>query len=265
MVAGRTRVEADGLGDWRFYAATRVAADVPPAYPGGPSHKAGSAIVLVTSVSIPNHPSLSFMTPSATALALDAAFNSGITAAALWPQINFKAVVTPDGPGTAIATNDAPLLFDFLSASMVAAVSSFQAIEAFANETIARHLKGKITLQRRKGPEDMDAEEIERHVSTEEKIATVLPLVLNMPSIKGGTHWQKFVLLKRTRDAATHFKSGDQYSLAGKISKDSLYSILLINDPCQFPLGALRVIWSLRKPIVTPRWLDHLAEKHGLF
>jgi hypothetical protein len=42
----------------------------------------------------------------------------------------------------------------------------------------------------------MNAEEIERHVSTEDKIATILPKLLNVHSIKGGREWQLFDKLK---------------------------------------------------------------------
>ena len=34
----------DGLGDWRIALATRLVKDVPAAYPGGPSHKAGAPV-----------------------------------------------------------------------------------------------------------------------------------------------------------------------------------------------------------------------------
>jgi hypothetical protein len=264
-MANRTRVETDGLGDWRIQAVAPLASDVPPAYPGGPSHKANSTtVVLTTRASTATHHNLFFTTPSATALALDGAFRAAQAAADLWPQIKFVPLVTPDGPGTGI--ENAPVLFNFFAESMAAAGSGFQAIEAFANETIVRDLKGAMTLERRRGPEELNAEEIERHVSTEEKIASVLPRVLNISSIKGSSEWAKFVLLKNVRDATIHFKSGDQYPLArgGKVSESSLYHILLNNDPRQFPLIALRVIWRLRKPTAIPRWLNHLAEKHGV-
>jgi hypothetical protein len=264
MASDCTRVEADGLGDWRMQAATRLASDLPPAYSGGPAHKAGTAVYLTTVASTPEHPNFSFLTPSAAALTLDAAFRSAAAAADLWPQIRFQTVVTPDGPGTSIATSDVPLLFDFLTNSIAAAGSSFQAIEAFANETIARNLTGMMTMQRRKGPEELDAEDVERRVSTEEKIATVVPHLLKIAPIKGTANWENFVRLKSVRDAATHFKSGDQYSLAGKIGKDSLYFILLNHDSRQFPLTALRLMWALRQSTATPRWLVHLAEKYGV-
>jgi len=134
------------------------------------------------------------------------------------------------------------LLFDYFEACLAAANSSFQAVEAFANETIARVLKGTMTLDQRDGPEALSAEEIERKVSTADKIAMVLLRALNAPSIKGRYEWQQFVALKNVRDRSTHFKSGDQYPLGGKADGNSLYYILLNRDPKTFPLTALRVI-----------------------
>jgi len=36
----------DDIGDWRIEAAATLAKDVPAAYPGGPSHKAGAHVYL---------------------------------------------------------------------------------------------------------------------------------------------------------------------------------------------------------------------------
>jgi hypothetical protein len=214
--------------------------------------------------STPQHPNLAFPPPNAAALTLDAAFRSAAAAAGLWPQISFPPVITPHGQGAGIPTTDVTLLFDFFSGAIAAVGSSFQAIEAFANETIARNLTGTMTLKRRKRTETLTAAEIERHLSTEEKITIVLPDLLKVPSIKGGRHWTEFSLLKAARDNAIHFKSGDQYPPGGRLGKESLYSLLLNNDPRAFPLIALRVIWDLRQRTGTPRWLDHLAERHGV-
>jgi hypothetical protein len=136
-----TQVEQDGLGDWRLQAVTRLAADMPAAYPGGPSHKAGAPVYLVTSTEMAGHPNLNFRTPSATALALNSAFRSSERAALLWPQIGFDAVQTLRGLSTSIRLMDMPVLFDYFEECLASASASFQAIEAFANETIARYLK----------------------------------------------------------------------------------------------------------------------------
>jgi len=134
-------------------------------------------------------------------------------------------------------------------------------IEAYANATIARLLKGKMTIQRRGGPREMNAEDIERNVSTSEKIAVILPALLNAPSIKGGSEWQSFDNLKNIRDASIHFKSGDQYPGSGKAEKNSLYYSLMNSNPHEFPMTAVRVILRLADN-PPPRWLTHLIEKY---
>ena len=221
-------------------------------------------MVLITMAASPGHKLLGFATPSAAALALSSGFRSAERATQLWPQVTYTDVITPDGPAKSVSTEHAGILFDYFEACLASANSSFQAVEAFANETVARLLKGTMTLERKGGPEALNAEEIERKVSTAEKIATVLPRTLNVPSIKGRHEWQLFGELKDVRDASTHFKSGDQYPLSGKADTDSLYYILLNSDPQKFPLTALRVISSVLANHEKPRWLSHLAEMHGI-
>ena len=256
-----TAVEGDGLGDWRLQAASRIVADVPAAYPDGPSHKAGTVITQTTMAATAQHPNLGFITPSAAALALSAGFRSAELAVSLWNKVQFQTLVTPDGPGSGVS--NMVVLFDHFEEALAAANSSFQAIEAFANATIARSLVGTMTVQRRNGPQQLDAEQIQRQVSTSEKIATILPMLLNVGSIKGRSEWQSFDKLKDVRDASTHFKSGDQYPNTGKLAKGSLYDVLLNTDPREFPLTAVRVISKLG---VTPqpRWLTHLIEKYNV-
>jgi hypothetical protein len=261
--SGGTQVEQDGLGDWRLQAATRLTADLPAAYPGGPSHKVGSPVYLVTSTEMAGHPNLSFRTPSATALALNSAFRSSERAAVLWHQIAFDATKTPHRSGTSVRLLDMPLLFDYFEECLAAASASFQAVEAFANETIGRYLKGTFTIQRQKGPEVLDADAIQRTVSTDEKIATVIPALLNKPTPKGRVEWPHYKELKGVRDASVHFKSADQYPVGGKTDKHSLYYRLLNNNPKRFPRTALALIWKLHVDAEAPRWLIHLADKYG--
>lgn len=157
------------------------------------------------------HPNVGFRTPSATALALNSAFRSAERAAALRPQIVFEAVLTPEGPGTGVQLSSQSVLFDYFEECLAAAGASFQAVEAFANETISRHLNGTVTIQRRTGPEDLDADMIQRTVSTDEKIAIVIPRLLKTTSVKGRVEWKHFKELKGVRDASIHFKAVDQY------------------------------------------------------
>lgn len=256
-----TAVEQDGLGDWRLQAASRIVADVPAAYPGGPSHKAGSKIYQTTMAATAQHPNLGFFTPSAPALALSAAFRSAGLAVSFWNQVQYQNMVTWNGPGNGVS--NIVVLFDYFEEALAAANSSFHGIEAFANATIARSLNGTMTVQRGSGPQQLDAEQIQRQVSTSDKIATILPTLLNAASIKGNCEWQSFDKLKGVRDASTHFKSGDQYPKNGKVTKGSLYDVLLNTDPYEFPVTAVRVISRLGV-IPQPRWLSHLIEKYNV-
>jgi hypothetical protein len=261
--AKRTKVEADGLGDWRLRAVTRMLSDLPPTDAGAPAHHSGSPVRLVTFGSTAQHRVFSFFTPSAAALALNAGFRAADRAVRWRSQImEFADLITPDGPAVGIRVEDAPLMFDYFEDAFAAAISSFQAIEAFANQVIAQNSSGPMMLDGHSAP--LSPEQIERRVSTQEKVSTVIPKLLGVPSIKGRHEWQLFRTLKRVRDDAMHFKSGDQYPHSGKIKKDSLYDVLLNHDPCSFPLTALRVIWHIRVKENTDRWLNHLAEKHGI-
>jgi hypothetical protein len=262
--AERTRVEADGLGDWRLRAATRLMSDLPATDGGAPAHKVGSSVHLVTIATTPQHRIFSFFTPTVPALALNAGFRAAERAVAARSQIVLRNILTPDGTGAGIRVEDAPLMFDYFEDAFTAAISSFQAIEAFANLVIAQHGTAPMTLTGRRDLETLSAEEIVRSRSTAEKIGTVIPNLLRMPSIKGQSEWQRFLTLKRVRDDAMHFKSGEQYPHSGKVGKGSLFDILLNQDLCDFPLTALRVIWHVRIKTETERWLDHLAEKHGI-
>ena len=66
----------DGLGDWRHWAVTTLAEDMPAAYPGGPSHKAGAPLYLSMDARNPKGERVGFTMPSPTALALSISIQS---------------------------------------------------------------------------------------------------------------------------------------------------------------------------------------------
>jgi hypothetical protein len=202
-----TSIEQDGLGDWRFQAVRFLAVDQPPAYLGGPAHKAGAPVYLIIRTETSNHPNLVFRTPNAAALALQSAFHAAERAAALWPQIAFDQVQTPEGKGEGVALASMPILFDYFEECAAAATASFRAIEAFTNQIVGNHVQNPITLPRRKRSEifqlsirrkfpfirfqksktseTLNANEIEQRISTEEKIAVVIPTVTKKATLKG--------------------------------------------------------------------------------
>lgn len=73
----------DNLGDWRISAVTTLTEDVPAAYPGGPSHKAGAGIYQVCLVETEENEHVGFTLPSATAMAFNIALEAAKNASQL--------------------------------------------------------------------------------------------------------------------------------------------------------------------------------------
>jgi len=244
----------DGLGDWRIAAATQLAQDIPAAYLGGPSHKAGAAVYQHTHVKVQNGDYLGFVIPSATAMALNVAIKGSNKALELRGEIVFDDGVTPDGPGKSVSDHKLASLYDFFEQCMIAVTFSFQALETFSNQQIGTKLQGKIRLRRRNETREYSSEEIERKFSTEEKLGTVLPLLLHIPTLQGTTIWNQFLVLKSFRDACVHLKTKDQYS--AQTSEDDLLFYKFLNaDITSMPTSAVNIIKYFFTNQEEPRWL----------
>jgi len=245
---------ADNLGDWRFSAATRLAKDVPSAYPGGPSHKAGTPVYQSMITRNSSGHIVAFNTPSAVALALNIAFQASTAAVALKARITYRDIATPLGGGKGVETDDSGLLFDYFQQCMVAVTFSFQSLEAFCNQVVSRTLVAPLNITRKSGSQSMDAADIERYLSTDEKLATVLPQLLGIQGPKGTKLWQRYNGLKKIRDSTIHLKSEDQYS-SSNIDRESLFFQFLNHHPHQYPRIALEIVeYFERRPDV--RWLN---------
>lgn len=122
-----------------------------------------------------------------------------------------------------------PGLFDYFEQSMVAVTFAYQALEAFANVIISNSPVKQHELERRTGTKTVSSEDLERMASTEEKLATFLPRLAEVPSPKGKAIWEKFRKVKAMRDSTVHLKSFDQYR-RGEIDRGSLYHRFLNAD-----------------------------------
>lgn len=243
----------NGLGDWRIQAATKLAKDIPAAYPGGPSHKTGTPVYLTTLTRDFEGNYIGFITPSPTALALSIAVNAGKQAINLRRALAFKDVVTPHGPGKSVADENTPHLFDYFEQCMITVAFSFQALETFCNDIIANKLSGTYQLKRRNNSLEVSADELQRIATTEEKLATVLPDVLGLKSPKGKKVWQNFRELKRVRDTTIHLKSRDVYN-HGNIDKESLFYQFFKLKVDKFPKFAFEMINYFTNSEQVPRW-----------
>lgn len=246
----------DGLGDWRIALATTLAEDVPPAFPGGLSHKKGTGVYLSTGYEHPEHGKLSFITPHPSALAFNIAFKYSKEAKKLRSRLTKIAVVAPDGSAQAIPMADIPFLYDYFELVMIVVTFSFQAIEAFLNNEIVHNAKGDIRVNRRNKWITYTPLEAERKLSTEEKAAIVLPEILGISTPKGKIPWEGFKTLKTARDSTIHIKNKDIHQLS---ESENLFFNLLIDDPELYPKYAYQLIEWFFKGRKPPRWVELLA------
>lgn len=160
--------------DWRCRAVTTLAA------PAG-IHKTGTPVYVVTSGRAEGR-RITFITPSQEALALSLASRASSTALERRREVQITRVQVAPEPGTryAIGEESAPALYDFFEACYAVVTFSFQAIEAFANRVIAEKIEPGQTyrLTRGKRSAELDAEELQRRASTDEKVTAVLPELL---------------------------------------------------------------------------------------
>jgi hypothetical protein len=250
----------DNFGDWRIEAVTTLAKDMPAAYPGGPSHKAGTPVYLSHTVKHPQYNVFGFTTPSATALALSAAMKNAVVANSLRDTIVLRDHVTPWGSGKGVANESLPQLFDFFESCMVVVITSFQAIEIFSNTVISRNLKGTYQLKRKKASYTVTGEELERQATTDEKIGVILPKLLNVTTPKGKVIWQSYLDLKEARDATVHMKSHDAYTRKD-IDRESLFFQFFRRDPREFPKMAFQIIEYFLSANALPRWAQEVKRE----
>jgi hypothetical protein len=207
---------------------------------------------------------IGFVTPSSTALALSIAINASFQSAKLFKQIAFENVLTPEGPGRSVGHKNALPLFDYFELCMITVTFSFQALETFCNWVIADRIQGTLTICRNKVDETLTVDELERKLSTGEKLHLVLPKLFGIISPKGRKVWLNFKKLKHARDSIVHLKSSDQYpnrSVLGAVDKDSLYFVFLNNKMTFFPKAAIAMIQHFfvdSKEM--PRWLEKPVE-----
>ena len=144
---------------------------------------------------------------------------------------------------------------------------SFQALEAFCNETISYRVTGIYVLKRDKGIRNVTGDELERLASTEEKLGTILPDLLNVPTPKGTRIWDDFVELKRARDATAHIKSRDSSPrVTQPIDLDSrpLFHRFLGADVFAWVAAAVVLIDYFTLPGDTRPWLEHAKSTLGV-
>lgn len=253
-------MKSDGMGDWRIKAVTTLAKDVPAAYPGGPSHKAGALVYLISSTKATDGQSINFITPSPAALALNIASNAAKQAIHLRQTLAFKDMIGPDGHSKGVADENHPHLYDFFEFCMLAITFSFQALETFSNDTIVNSIKDTYPLKKNGITKNVTAYELQRNTSTEYKLSVILPDILKIASPTTDPIWSDFNKLKDSRDAVIHLKPS--YVATEDMQTEIIFCQFVEDDIAQFPKCAFRLIEHFLPPNKLPRWFILAKEMH---
>jgi hypothetical protein len=185
--------------DWRSRAVTSLEEDFLSPWTNQ-LHKKGTPVTLTTAVKHGDKP-LYFGEPSAPALFLSQAFKAYTEAIRIQPYL---ANETPSsGAGTSAA------IYDYLELIISSVIAAYTSLEAFANEEIPKEFiyeeqsEGGIIIARSK-------DWIEKHLSLDEKLATLLPKILEKKTPKGLKVWENYIQLRRLRHRIIHLKSADR-------------------------------------------------------
>lgn len=240
--------------DWRVQFATTTLSDIPAAFPGGPSHPAGSTVLVASIVTPAEGTPIGFPAPSAAALALSIAANASRAALAQRDSLRFGPGIAPSGAIINLDQSATGQLFDYFEQCLVATVFSIQALESYSNYKIAHSAKDGLTVERKGKDVVLSREEAERELSLDEKLGRTLPQLLGLASPKGSAAWEAYVHRRRLRDAAVHFKSHHQWTSSDQFD-DSPYSWFLQHSPLEIPVPTINLLRQFAAEHEQP-WLD---------
>ena len=193
-------------GDWRLQTTTHLAEDWTSPWTGITAPK-GARITVVSVIQLTKKKLLTIPIPNATASMLNASARAAESAHLLRVASGIDKSLKKE---VSFASEVDAL--DYVERMIESIVLAYSAIEAFANESIpsdfiyARHKSSDVLL------EAAGKETIERYVSTDEKLTSVLPEVLGCSSPKGTHCWQNYKQLKNSRDRIIHMKTEDRKS-----------------------------------------------------
>ena len=100
-------------------------------------------------------------------------------------------------------------------------------------------------------------EQIERYVSLDEKLNTVLPQIIGVSSPKGKAEWANYRRLKKIRDRIIHNKRVDRVPSKGK--DETLWRFLCDSDFRDFAThvkGIIDYYWQTVGGDKTARWYE---------
>lgn len=246
--------------DWRVGAVTRLAEDLQPTQPGGAIAKAGSRLFLSCLGDGGQFGRVGFIAPSPVALAMNLSLSASRTGEALKPTFKLKDSPSPEGLVKTVELQSSTALYDYFEYAMVSVFFAYQALESFSNDEIFRKASEPIEIKIRKKTETLTRREAERKLSTSEKLGTLLPNILNIPTMKGKALWEKFRELEEVRDNVAHLKNQTVHDASRNTENEKVLFTLLANDLARWPRIAMYILeYFIRGS--QPDWFKEL-QKH---
>lgn len=247
--------------DWRMWGYSFLTADVPPAYPGGPSHKSGSPVFVSSLTRTAQGDLIGFIRPRPPAMAMDIAIKAALLANTLRQTLVLTPTVTPHGMGKDVHLNNIPLLFDYFENCMISVTFSIQALDIFCNEIIAAYVKGTIPIKQNNKIKNLNKKQLQENLSLKMKIGTVLPKIFSISSpedLQGKEIWNQYIELDRVRNTTIHLNSITEHS-GTDIDKESLFFEFFKTDAKNYPKYTLDIIDYFKPNIknqTNEKWVD---------
>ena len=237
--------------DWRLQTVTHLAEDWFNPWLGSIVPR-GTRITTVGVVKLSKKKQLTIPIPNATAVMLSASAKAYESAWSLRRDSEIDMTLKNE-----VSFKSETLALDYIERMIEAIVLAYSAIEAFANESIpndfvyAKHKHSEIVL------EAISKEKIERYISTDEKLISVLPEVLNCASPKGTHCWQNYKQLKDARDRIIHMKTEDRKSSGAEI--DTVWKAIILTSAPHLSAKAVvdHFVKSMNKK---PQWSERFLQ-----
>lgn len=214
----------------------------------GETHKKGEQVTVVSVIKLNPKKKITIAVPNATALFLNASARSWKESRAIRTRNGIDGVVKRDKEFSSQSE-----AFDYLESVIESVIMAFSGLEAFVNEMIPDDYRYETYQRSEIILEIMDKAQIERYLSINEKLESVLPDALKTNSPRGKHFWGDFVKLRKIRDRIIHAKTDDRKS-SGPDKPNLWHDLFRISCPHS---QALKMIdFFLRETNSQPQWRE---------
>jgi hypothetical protein len=232
--------------DWRYRVVTTITKD--SKLPSGKIAKTGAPVSVTTFIKH-GEKTLAIGDPSAPALFLSQSHKAYEQALQTHPF----AKTLPTGDESTVSAK----VYDYLECIMTSVLFAFSALEAFANEEIPENFTHETKMPSSGIHVAYQKKSVERYVSLDEKLATILPKAKGKTSPKRLQIWSDYVRLRRLRDRLVHLKSVDRaHSKVDNLYPKSIWLELLAPEQPNFPLIAKKMMLHFSEKNNT-HWLKY--------